>query len=81
MPSADEDLKQRMVSRFGDHSEVGPINFLEGKGYKLTKAWFWEPKPGVTSLGQMPRDEFECLLYLMHEWDFGGLVPKEKGSE
>jgi hypothetical protein len=73
MPSADEDLKRRMVARFGDIGTQGPIEYLEKRGYKLTRDSFWIPPVGITNIGQMERDEFECLMYLMHEWDFGGL--------
>ena len=50
------------------------MKYLEDAGYKLTKGWLWTPKPGVSNLKEMTRDEFECLLFLVHEWDFGGLV-------
>ena len=49
------------------------IKYLEEAGYKLTKGWLWEPKLGVTTLGGMTRDEFECLMFLIDDWDFGSL--------
>lgn len=78
MPSADADLQQRMFDRFGSHTdEEGPIKFLEDAGYKLTRQYLWEPKTGVTCLKDMTRDEFDCMLFLVHEWDYGGLVGDE----
>ena len=72
MPQADPDLVKIMVDRFGDTSEDGPMRFLESAGYRLTPDWHWMPKPGVTDYNGMTRDEFDCLLFLCHEWDFGG---------
>lgn len=64
-----------MRRRFGNETdENGPMRFLSDAGYVLNKQWEWEPKPGVTCLKDMSRDEFECLLFLVHEWDFGGLA-------
>tara|TARA_Y100000310_G_scaffold327344_1_gene393558 strand:+ start:5510 stop:5707 length:198 start_codon:yes stop_codon:yes gene_type:complete len=64
-----------MNERFGDPvSEIGPCKFLKDAGYEITTGWMWKPKPGVTDLSDMTRDEYECLLFLAHEWDFGGLV-------
>ena len=74
MPQASEELRQRMNQWFGDPvSDKGPIKFLEDAGYELLHDFIWKPKPGVESLGQMTRTEFECLKFLIHEWDFGGL--------
>ena len=75
MPSASDELRNEMERRFGDAiSDSGPIRFLEDAGYKLTSDFEWEPKPGVRTLKDMTRDEFDCLLFLCHEWDFGGLA-------
>lgn len=79
MPQASDDLRARMERRFGDPvSDEGPMRYLQQRGYRLTRRWTWT-KPGVTELKQMTRDEFECLLFLIHEWDFGGLE-KEKSD-
>lgn len=75
MPQADDDLRARMRKRFGDIDLTGPQLFLKAAGYELTDEWDWR-KPGVTDLKQMTRDEFECLLFLNHEWDFGTLSPQ-----
>lgn len=73
MPQADPYLQKRMITKFGDMDTYGPEHYLENAGYKLTEKWMWLPKPGVKTLRDMTRDEFECLLFLMHEWDYGGL--------
>lgn len=72
MPQASDDLRQRMVDRFGDIGDGPPAQFLIDAGYKLSRGYTWS-KPGISAYGQMTRDEFECLMFLMHEWDWGGL--------
>lgn len=75
MPQATAELQQLMKERFGDPiSDAGPIKFLEDAGYKLMRGWQWEPKTGVKVLKDMTQPEWECLLFLIQEWDFGGLV-------
>lgn len=73
MPQASDELRAEMERRFGDRvSDQGPMQYLTTRGYTLNGDWTWS-KPGVSDLKQMARDEFECLLFLAHEWDFGGL--------
>lgn len=74
MPSASPELQDRIEARFGSIDTHGPEKFLKEAGYTLSRRWEWS-KPGITSLGQMSRDEFECLMFLMHEWDYAGLLP------
>lgn len=80
MPQASDSLRAEMRKRFdGSIDSAGPVEFLTGKGYVLTQDFQWKPRSGVSSLGGMARDEFDCLLFLVHEWDFGGLV--EDGAQ
>lgn len=79
MPQASDELRNEMDRRFGDPiSDYGPMNYLKSKGWTLTKAWLWV-KPGV-HIYQAPRDEFECILFLIHEWDFNDQYPSHKAS-
>ena len=81
MHQASDELRNLMKKRFGDYSDdQGPIKYLKDAGYKLTKKWQWEPKPGVTNPAQMTQEEFECMAFLVHEWDFGGLIEAIKGN-
>jgi hypothetical protein len=76
VPQASDELREEMNRRFGDPiSEQGPIDFLRSAGYTLHFDWTWS-KPGVNDLRDMTRDEFDCLLFLIHEWDFGSLRTK-----
>ena len=79
MPQASDELREEMKKRFGSMDTEKPIKYLEDAGYGLTKDWQWKPKLGVSDLKGMTRDEFECLLFLVHEWDFGGLKGDEDG--
>lgn len=73
MPQASDELRAEMKRRFGDPvDDAGPTQFLTDAGYTLHPDWTWS-KEGVTDLKDMTRDEFECLLFLVHEWDYGSL--------
>lgn len=78
MSSASSELQNVMIERFGSIDDSGPINQLQNSGYKLTKEWLWQPPEGVSTYRDMTRSDFECLLFLVHEWDFGGLVGDPK---
>lgn len=75
MPQASDSLRKQMRLRFGDLDTSGPETYLSSAGYVLRSDWTWKPKPYVNSLRDMTRQEFDCLLFLMHEWDYGGLRP------
>ena len=79
MPQASEELRKQMAEYFGGSGimDTAPTKFLQDAGYTLTREWTWD-KPGVTDYDQMSRKEFECLMFLCHEWDFGGLHAREK---
>ncbi len=73
MPQANYELRSEMARRFGSETDsAGPMKYLKGAGYSLTRDWEWF-HPHVKSVGEMTRDEFDCLLFLVHEWDFGSL--------
>ena len=82
MPQASDELRTLMEERFGDPiDDADPIKFLQAAGYKLTRNWFWLPKPGITCAADMTQEEFDCMVFLIHEWDFGDLVkPSILGS-
>ena len=73
MPSATQELSDKMTEYFGDGvSEFGPINYLQSQGYKLTRQWTWEHDT-IDEYDQMEQKAYDCLLFLVEEWDFGGL--------
>ena len=71
MPQASTELQQKMISRFGDIGDGGPIAYLEAKGYILLGDWLWLPL-------YIDRDpnilEWDCIDFLVDEWDFGGVI-------
>jgi hypothetical protein len=71
MPSASNELRAKITSRFGSLDDGNVIKYLESKGWTLDRNWTWS-KPGQ-NLQSMPDDEYECVLFLVREWDFGGV--------
>ena len=79
MPQASDELRDLMLKRFGSRvDDAGPTKYLEKAGYKLTSDFEWIPKEGVKELKDMTREEFDCLLFLVHEWDYGILTTASK---
>lgn len=73
MPTASDSQCDLMFKWFGHHtSEAGPIQFLKSHGFVLRRDWHWEkPTPSYT----ISEYEAECISFLVHEWDFGGIAP------
>jgi len=75
MPSTSQEMIDWMHNYHGSefkHDSTASA-FLEEKGYKLTPQWLWIPPNGIT-LQTMPEEDYRHLLYLIEEWDYGGLV-------
>lgn len=53
--------------------EEGPIQFLQSHGYVLRRDWYWD-KP--TPSHNISEDEWQCIAFLIDEWDFGGIAPQ-----
>ena len=49
------------------------IKYLEGRGYTLRKNWMWAAPPGHTH----SEKDVDALVYLIEEWDFGGVSEEE----
>jgi hypothetical protein len=78
MPTTSDERRGTMLRFFRDPiSEYGPIKFLKSHGFKLRRDWYWEkPTPSHT----ISDDEYECLAFLVEEWDFGGIhAPRPSG--
>lgn len=72
MPQASDEMRDLMGKWFGDRiSDSGPMRYLESKGYKLDKKWEWECP---TSSHRPNCYDVMCVMFLIHEWDFGGFV-------
>lgn len=70
MPQSTDELRKIMVDRFGSIMTTGPEQFLESRGYVLSPGWTWS-KPGFTRRADIPQDEWQCLVFLVEEWDYG----------
>lgn len=76
MPQASDELRQTMFFYFGDEiDDGGPAQFLYDQGFVLSRTWEWFKK-GAT-YENLTDKEYHCILFLVHEWDYGGL--KEDG--
>ena len=52
------------------------MNFLESRGYKLNRDWCWSPpEPDHDPTVR----EVDALIYLIEEWDYGGLESEKRG--
>lgn len=77
MPQADQELCNKITSYFPltGIEPSGPEDFLRNSGWKLHNDWSWS-KRGVDH-HNMPRTvsvkEWDCLLFLVREWDYGGV--------
>lgn len=74
MPQSTDELRNKITDRFGGIDDGGPTEFLLRAGYELTKEWQWKPKAGVASYNNMTQEEYDCLRFLIEEWDYGGLT-------
>lgn len=53
------------------------IQFLQKNGYVLHRDWTWS-KP--RDMRETPM-EIDAIIYLIEEWDFGGLRPDEETEQ
>jgi len=72
MPKASDELRAKWGGAF-DYGPEKAMKFLREAGYRLHHSEYAWSKPGVKSFGDMSRDEFEAMMFLVHEWDFGDL--------
>lgn len=70
MPQTSDCMRALMLKWFGNEID-GPVLFLESHGYVLRSDWRWD-KP--CSSHSISYEEFQCIRFLIEEWDFGGVV-------
>ena len=46
-------------------------NYLKDKGYRLTSTFRWE---SPTDDYEVTEEEEDAMIYLIEEWDYGGIV-------
>lgn len=70
MPTASEELRQEWRHYEPDGGDTYAIQFLRNRGFRQTRTWGWthdDPQHVLT------QKECSAMMYLVHEWDFGGL--------
>lgn len=67
MPTATDELRERMEELFGDPIDMaGPYKYLRDLGYTEVGGMLIKP-----SLEHVPTEtELECIDFLFHEWDY-----------
>lgn len=76
MPQASEEQRAKWGTDGGAGDEKA-IAYLEGKGFKLTRQFFWvKPWPYYI----LTNDDREAMSFLCDEWDFGWLAPNHPGN-
>jgi len=71
MPQSTPERQDLMIKWFGSIDTIGPEDFLKSHGYILSRDWFWtKPTPSHT----ISDAEWECLKFLVEEWDYGGFL-------
>lgn len=68
MPQASDEDR----ARWGGVDGIGEdkaIDYLRGRGFTLTRHWFWLKPDGL----EMTPDDWGAINFLIDEWDFGGL--------
>lgn len=77
MPQASDKLRALMYERFKqEQHELDPITVIDCGVVEdwLVKQGWQSLRNGLMRspciLGMLPREEFEAMLYLVHEWDY-----------
>lgn len=72
MPQATEELRQ-LWHYNSDTPDYSAEHFLiNERGFMLTRRWTWVP-PVPMDYGMLDEKEYSAILYLVQEWDYGGL--------
>ena len=71
MPSATNELRAKWGGVCEHDSRIEKaVYYLEQRGYLLTDSWEWVlPHPGH----EPTEEETSAIIYMMQEWDWGGL--------
>lgn len=65
MPSSTPERQERW------QDDYTACRFLEQRGYRLLAGWTWAPPADHV----MTDDEEDAAIYLIEEWDYGGVHP------
>jgi hypothetical protein len=71
MPTAHEELRQEWKHYEADGGDQYAIRFLQNRGYRLHRTRYTWSHPDPEHV--LTPQEASAMMYLVHEWDFGGL--------
>lgn len=74
MPSSTPELQKAWGGHNGLDSSKA-TEFLTNRGYSLQRNWMWVAPAHVRTLDDMAIEEYDAMLFLIQEWDYGGLIP------
>jgi hypothetical protein len=68
MPTASNELREKMRQRFGSEiDEQGPLKYLKDRGFtEVMNGMLQPPKTDY----MITTEEWECVEFLCDEWDF-----------
>lgn len=66
MPTASDELRNFATTNFDTIDAVPIVAFLQRQGFVHTKEFCWKRKLPPTHF------EWNCINFLIEEWDFGG---------
>lgn len=66
MPTASDELREKMRARFGDIGLEGPQQHLLAQGYWINRGRIVLPNP----IHRVTEGEGECIDFLCDEWDY-----------
>lgn len=76
MPQTSPEVIDRMYELFpdadGDFDTLAQ-GYLEDRGFTLGRDFFWIAPPHYREWIDLLQDEQLCIIYLIEEWDFGGV--------
>jgi hypothetical protein len=79
MPTASDELRQKMLEYFGDEiDDLPPQEFLTSHGFVLRKGYIYTHYYPWDVLTQKEKD---CINFLCDEWDFGGYMSLKEYNE
>lgn len=70
MPTASDEQQAPIIARFGGLDDGPVLHYLAECGWTYTREHTFT-HPLFTDLSQIPTDQWECIVFLRHEWDYG----------
>ena len=72
MPQTTQENLDALAQFLDEVDDYTTQEYLVNRGYTLEGDFTWS-HPNVKSKNYMTENEWQCMLYLIQEWDYGGL--------